>query len=1168
MADEGVVAGRLEIPVESDTKGFGDRLKAAIEKETRNVVAKIGVEVDEGALRRKLENAVEAAAAGVKARIEVEVDTKKAKAQLAGLDAKVRVKVEGLTDDVKRQGLIAQLFARRNPIEYPIEANKRGFLASLLAARLEGQAAARKKPIEIPFAAPKNFRSTIMPLFYLAIASVIQPAIAAVVGGLGGLLPMIGNLTMAVKVLAIGPASLTALAGGFIATTLAIKALSGKVEDLPKPLRDVRKEFESLQKPWKAIQTDTAIAFWKQLKGQIAPTGKVLLPLLNDGMSAFGTSSGLIAKHLAEWIRTPLFNGQFSRLMASGDVLLRSFGGALVGIAKGFMNIADAATIVVGGPGGDSLLGRFQKFIDGIGDWAAKIAAPGKEAQAFAERLDYAADKAGQLWGMLKDIGGGLAGVFRAGRSAGDDLLGSLEGVISRWHTWVDSDLGQKEIKDWFDAVKPITEEAGRLIAEIGKSILRLAKDPNTATMLRTIREELLPTLEKFLQNLGKSLGPQVIDFFTNLLGVLTEMSEAGSPLAKGLGYINTALGGLSDWLRQNPAIAEKLGVVLGALLAFRALAFIGNVSGILTLLSGLSGLLKGGGLLGIAGLTAVILPFTGALGDMNPALQGAVAAFGAFMTIRSTLPAAQGLLRGIASAFDGVRLQAMYAADSYKRSAEKFSAAGSGGFASAAKAVGTTAKMGLRGALGSLAAGIGVGGPVGLAVAGASIAVGIWAQKHAEAAQKAADYNAHVDEIAGTLDKETGALTEASKAAVANKLIHDGTAEAARKLGVSMSDLTNAAIGNADAQSRVRKALADNIKGFIEADDASYDFKRSLAGAGVSLDAFAAAQVTGGDTAKNMRKQVLDAARAAGIHGIELDSLWAKLENVTKANQNLAGKVGNESQAVKDATARQALFNEMMGKAKGNIDKVTTALRLLPAGKTTTVKGLTADAEAKLRTLGYKVQHMPNGTTRITATTSTAQAERNLNYLARNRTAHIQAVYTGDGRSTAGGITRENGGIVNFLNGGISKMGQAVQNFANGTENHIAQIAKAGTWRLWAEPETGGEAYIPLSPAKRKRSMEILRAVADQFGMTLAPKVSAIAAAMQSNDRGMNRVAAFAAGAMRTTNDLRDASGGPRVVFEAGAIAITNPVPETASESISKTTRKVGAFGLFGDGG
>jgi hypothetical protein len=67
-----------------------------------------------------------------------------------------------------------------------------------------------------------------------------------------------------------------------------------------------------------------------------------------------------------------------------------------------------------------------------------------------------------------------------------------------------------------------------------------------------------------------------------------------------------------------------------------------------------------------------------------------------------------------------------------------------------------------------------------------------------------------------------------------------------------------------------------------------------------------------------------------------------------------------------------------------------------------------------------------------------------------------------------------KDGGIVKYADGGI--------------ENHQAQIAPAGAMRLWAEPETGGEAYIPLAPQKRGRSTAILGAVADSFGYKLAP--------------------------------------------------------------------------------
>ncbi|MFZ4894194.1 phage tail tape measure protein [Plantibacter sp. Mn2098] len=74
-------------------------------------------------------------------------------------------------------------------------------------------------------------------------------------------------------------------------------------------------------------------------------------------------------------------------------------------------------------------------------------------------------------------------------------------------------------------------------------------------------------------------------------------------------------------------------------------------------------------------------------------------------------------------------------------------------------------------------------------------------------------------------------------------------------------------------------------------------------------------------------------------------------------------------------------------------------------------------------------------------------------------------------------------------LGGGGSGSGMAnggtLDFYADGgtRENHVAQIAPAGSWRVWAEPETGGEAYIPLSPSKRVRSLNIWQETGRRLG-------------------------------------------------------------------------------------
>jgi hypothetical protein len=110
-----------------------------------------------------------------------------------------------------------------------------------------------------------------------------------------------------------------------------------------------------------------------------------------------------------------------------------------------------------------------------------------------------------------------------------------------------------------------------------------------------------------------------------------------------------------------------------------------------------------------------------------------------------------------------------------------------------------------------------------------------------------------------------------------------------------------------------------------------------------------------------------------------------------------------------------------------------------------------------------------------------------------------VETVYTSKGAGPAGAQARpgvptwnadgaiwNSSGFKAFANGGFNM--PSIKSFARGgTENHVAQIAR-GAWpvRIWAEKETGGEAYIPLSKSKRPRSLSILEEVAKMFGMGL----------------------------------------------------------------------------------
>lgn len=126
------------------------------------------------------------------------------------------------------------------------------------------------------------------------------------------------------------------------------------------------------------------------------------------------------------------------------------------------------------------------------------------------------------------------------------------------------------------------------------------------------------------------------------------------------------------------------------------------------------------------------------------------------------------------------------------------------------------------------------------------------------------------------------------------------------------------------------------------------------------------------------------------------------------------------------------------------------------------------------------------------------------------------------------GGVYMAQGGITRaYIDGGIDRL----ERYANGgsKEQHKAQIARGGEWRIWAEPETGGESYIPLAKSKRKRSTQILAKTADIFGLSVVDKKGEPVKPGTSSQVAPARAQYFANGGI-TSKDLRRFAEGARI--------------------------------------
>ncbi|MEW2402125.1 phage tail tape measure protein [Streptomyces sp. NPDC046862] len=195
-----------------------------------------------------------------------------------------------------------------------------------------------------------------------------------------------------------------------------------------------------------------------------------------------------------------------------------------------------------------------------------------------------------------------------------------------------------------------------------------------------------------------------------------------------------------------------------------------------------------------------------------------------------------------------------------------------------------------------------------------------------------------------------------------------------------------------------------------------------------------------------------------------QLDLLIAKLASTHGKNV----KVGAQTQA---AIADLQAVQQKVASTKG---------------KTITMRAPTAEARAQLEQLGFKIRDTKGKNVTITVPTG-------------GPIGNVQAIQGAidrlHGKSVTNYVTtvtketfykvplmKRDGGVVDYYADGGVRNGTP-RRFAGGAENHTAQIAPAGAWRMWAEPETGGEAYVPLSPSKRPRSRAIVEETVRRLG-------------------------------------------------------------------------------------
>jgi hypothetical protein len=312
------------------------------------------------------------------------------------------------------------------------------------------------------------------------LTTAIAPAAAGIASlgiSLGAAIAPAAGLAVALPAIAASAVvALQALKLAFTGVGDAIgKAVSGELdkfeEELAKLSPAARAVTRELGTALLGLRTTVQEAFFKPLAKESAGLGKLLRGPIQSGMSGVSSSMGGLAARVAVFAREArsiaFLNNLFGRTRQAIDNAGRGVPSLLAGLR-------DIANLGLGQmPRLGSAIGR---MATAMGEWLQKIVASGQAARWF----ERAVETVTRLGRILRNVGSTLRQVFRAGSIGASGMLVSLEALTARMATWAKSSTGQQKLEAFFIRGRLVVNQLTTVVRNLGRGLAGVFRQAGT----------------------------------------------------------------------------------------------------------------------------------------------------------------------------------------------------------------------------------------------------------------------------------------------------------------------------------------------------------------------------------------------------------------------------------------------------------------------------------------------------------------------------------------------------------------------------------------------------------------------------------------------------------------------------------------------------------------
>lgn len=423
----------------------------------------------------------------------------------------------------------------------------------------------------------RGVTKSILPAFAsIGIASagiVAANAVTNVLSLAGSLSALGGSLGVIPAMAGAAAGALATLLVGFKGVGEALKNM-GDPEKFAEALKNIAPNARStvmaikgLSTEFKNLKLDVQNRLFANLGTTINTLGKAYLPVLSKGMGQTADALNSMFKGLGATLSSDAVTADIAAMFAAGAAATKPLTAALQAFLPALTEIgAVSATFLT--PLTESMAGaaeRFGAFIQTASD-----------SGALKEWVDTGLTAFGQLWQVLKDLGGILWSILSAAQNAGGSTLGTLSEALGRIRDVVEGEAFQTGLTAFFKGIQAgsagvatalpaIGQMLGTLGSVLGPLVAKLGPMLGGAlTVVANALIKVLPYIGKVLE----ALGPAFVTIVETVAGVLEGLGPIIADIAAVIGpVLATGVQALAGVLKSLLPVVGKVVKILGPVL-------------------------------------------------------------------------------------------------------------------------------------------------------------------------------------------------------------------------------------------------------------------------------------------------------------------------------------------------------------------------------------------------------------------------------------------------------------------------------------------------------------------------------------------------------------------------------------------------------------------------